>query len=151
MKLHDELQHYSSLGLTIIPLKFRSKRPVVRWGNGWNPSIEQLQSYFTIPANVGVLCGKSLAVIDCDSDKAYFDFITTHALPPDCPVVKTGRGYHVWVKPKKPIRSQRVGSIEIKCLGSYVVAPPSIHPRNPAEKCLSAAWSDIIEESKQGG
>jgi len=128
MILHDEIKHYLNLGLTIIPLKFRSKRPLVRWANSWNPSIEQLQSYFTRPANIGVLCGESLAVIDCDSEDVYSDFIASHQLPPDCPIVKTSRGYHIWMKPKKPIRSQRVGSIEIKCLGSYIVVPPSLHP-----------------------
>lgn len=126
MSLHDELKHYLSLGLTLIPLKFRYKRPLVRWVNGWNPSIEQLQGYLAQLASVGVLCGESLAVIDCDSPDAHFSFIATHELLPDCPVVKTGRS--IWVKPKKPIRSQRVGSIEIKCLGSYVVAPSSVHP-----------------------
>ena len=128
MRLYDELNHYLSLGLTLVPLKFRSKRSLVRWGNGWNPSIEQLQPYFTHPANVGVLCGERLAVIDCDSEDAFRNFIAEHGLPPGCPVVKTARGYHIWMKPKKPIRSQRVGSLEIKCLGSYIVAPPSIHP-----------------------
>ncbi len=51
MSLHDELKHYLSLGLTLIPLKFRYKRPLVRWVNGWNPSIEQLQGYLAQLAN----------------------------------------------------------------------------------------------------
>jgi hypothetical protein len=91
MDLQSEIEHYLSLGLTVIPLKLRSEKPLVRWDSGWNPSIDQLQSYFTRPANVGVLCGESLAVIDCDSENIYFNFITTNELPRDCPVVKTAR------------------------------------------------------------
>ena len=69
--LEGEIKHYLNLGLTVIPLKLRSKKPLVRWGSGWNPSIDQLHSYFTRSANVGVLCGESLAVIDCDSEDAF--------------------------------------------------------------------------------
>ena len=65
---------------------------------------------------------------DLESEDDYSRFIATHRLPPDCTLVKTGRGYHIWAKPKKPIRSQRVDGVEIKCLGSYVLAPPSVHP-----------------------
>jgi hypothetical protein len=42
--------------------------------------------------------------------------------------VRTGRGYHLWVRPKRTIPSQRVNGLEVKCVGSYVVAPPSLHP-----------------------
>ena len=54
MDLQTHIEHYLSLGLTIIPLKPRSKKPLVRWGSGWNPSIDQLQSFFAQSANVGL-------------------------------------------------------------------------------------------------
>lgn len=121
---------FHRLDLTPIPPKPKSKVPLVQWSDdGWKPTPAELEAWASKPGiNCGVRCGQNLAVIDCDSEDAYFGFITTHELPPDCPIVKPGRGYHIWVKPKKPIRSQRVGSIEIKCFGSYVVAPPSTHP-----------------------
>ncbi len=123
-----ELCHH--LDLIPIPLKPKSKVPLVKWSDeSWKPSPVEIEAWASKPGlNWGVRCGEKLAVIDCDSEDAYFSFITTHELPPDCPIVKTGRGYHIWVKPKMPIRSQRVGGIEIKCRGSYIVAPPSIHP-----------------------
>jgi len=128
MSIHDHLRLYRSLGLTAIPLKPRYKVPLVKWRDGWNPSPKELERFACDPSvNWGVRCGENL-VIDCDSADAFRSFTATHGLPPGCPVVKTGRGYHIWVKPKKPVSSQRLGNVEIKCLGSYIVAPPSIHP-----------------------
>jgi len=129
MSVYEHLQLYLRLGLTPVPLKWRSKKPMVKWRNGWNPTAEDLEAWASRPdINWGAPCGPNLAVIDCDSEELFHDFTSTYHLPPDCPVVKTGRGYHVWVKPERPIRSQRVSGVEIKCIGSYVVAPPSVHP-----------------------
>ena len=116
--------------LVPIPLKPRSKIPLVKWSvDRWAAPAAELQTWSADPTiNWAVRCGQNLAVIDCDSEDAYLDFMATHRVPPDCPIVKTGRGYHIWVRPRKPIRSQRVNGVEVKCLGSYVVAPPSIHP-----------------------
>lgn len=123
------LQLYQRLGLTPIPLKPRSKEPLVKWGTRWNPTSEELERWAARPSiNWGVRCGESLAVLDFDSEDAYYEFVKEHRLPPDCPVVRTARGFHVWLRPQKPIRTQRLDGVEIKCLGSYVVAPPSIHP-----------------------
>ena len=115
------LELFHHLDLIPIPLKPKSKIPLVKWSDeSWKPTPVELEAWASKPGvNWGVLCGENLAVIDFDSEDDYFGIITALELPPDCPVV---------VKPKKPIRSQRVGSIEIKCLGSYVVAPYSVHP-----------------------
>jgi hypothetical protein len=129
MDTHEYIQHYTRLGLTPIPLEHRSKKPLVKWTKGWNPNLNELESWASNPTiNWGVRCGENLAVIDCDSEDIYQDFIATHELPKNCPIVKTARGYHIWLRPKKAIRSQNIGNFELKCLGSYIVAPPSIHP-----------------------
>jgi len=122
------LELFHHLDLIPIPLKPKSKVPLVKWSDeSWKPTPVELEAWASkLGVNWGVLCGDSLAVIDCDSPDAHFSFITTLELLPDCSVLKTDRS--IWVKPKKSIRSQRVGSIEIKCLGSYVVAPSSVHP-----------------------
>ena len=41
--LEGEIKHYLNLGLTVIRLKHRSKKPIVRWRTDWNLRIEQLQ------------------------------------------------------------------------------------------------------------
>jgi hypothetical protein len=46
----------------------------------------------------------------------------------DTPTVQTGRGLHVYLQSSKRIRSRKAIGIELKAEGSYVVAPPSVHP-----------------------
>jgi len=123
-----EICHH--FALTPIPLKPKSKVPLVRWSDeSWKPTSVELEAWALKPdINWGVRCGENLAVIDCDSEGAYSHSIAKYRLPRSCPVVKTGHGYHIRLKPKRPIKSQRVDDVEIKCLGSYVVAPPLIHP-----------------------
>ena len=151
MNVRDHLQLYLNFGLIPIPLKPRSKEPLVRWGNGWNPTQKELQLWASRPGiNWAVRCGDKLAVIDCDSEDAYSHFIDTHKLPRDCPVVKTGRGYHIWFKPRAPVKSQRVDGTEIKCLGSYIVAPPSIHPNGTPYAFLVAPDGSLPEVDLDG-
>lgn len=123
------IELYQRLSLTPIPLKQRSKVPLVKWQDGWNPTADVLGHWLAKPGtNWGVRCGEKLAVLDFDSDDSFHSFLEAHPEANSWPRVKTGRGFHLWVRPKKPIRSQRLNAIEIKGVGSYVVAPPSIHP-----------------------
>ena len=87
-----ELCHH--LDLIPIPLKPKSKVPLVKWSDdSRKPTPIELGTWASKPGvNWGVRCGENLAVIDCDSEGAYLNFTATHKLP-DCPVVKTGRGY----------------------------------------------------------
>jgi hypothetical protein len=41
--LEGEVKHYLDLGLRVILLKPRSKKPIVRWRTDWNLRIEQLK------------------------------------------------------------------------------------------------------------
>lgn len=146
MSRPDLLQLYQRLGLTPIPLKPRSKEPLVKWGDGWNPTSEELKAWASRPRiNWGVRCGEKLAVLDFDSPNSYYHFTASHTLPSGCPVVKTGRGFHIWIKPKISVRSQYLSVVELKCQGSYVVAPPSIHPSGSQYTFVVAPNGDIPE------
>lgn len=69
------LQLYQRLGLTPVPLRPRSKEPLVRWGDDWNPGFEQLHTWASQPGiNWGVRCGPELAVLDFDWPKAFNTF-----------------------------------------------------------------------------
>ncbi|MFH0847755.1 MAG: bifunctional DNA primase/polymerase [Chloroflexota bacterium] len=126
----DLLRLYQRLGLTLIPLNPRSKAPpLVKWRNGWEPTPAELEWWLAKPGiNWGARCGPELAAMDFDTPDAFYGFLQAHPQAISWPRVRTGRGFHLWVRLKKPIRSQRVDCLEVKCLGSYVVAPPSIHP-----------------------
>ena len=119
------LQPYQRLGLSPVPLKRRSKEPPVRCGDGLDSLVEQIAQRVANPkVNISVSCTENLAIVDCDSEETFCDFATTHDLLSACEVTNTGRSYHICVKPRKPIRSQRVNNVEVKRLGSHVLAAP---------------------------
>ena len=126
------LTHYLSLGLTLIPLKPRSKRPLVRWTSpNWGGTKEELAPYLRRKIlNWSIRCGAYLVVLDFDTPASYYQFIAVHQLPPGCPIVKTGRGVHIWLRHKQPFRSFNLPDLglEVKAVGNYIVVPPSIHP-----------------------
>jgi hypothetical protein len=125
----DLLQLYLQLGLTPIPLKPQSKKPLVKWGEGWKPTSGDLMRWAAKPdTNWGVRCGLELAVLDFDSPGDFERFLEAHPEAALWPTVRTGRGFHLWVRPKRPISTKRHDGLEVKCLGSYAVAPPSVHP-----------------------
>jgi len=136
--ISDYLQVYLDLGLTFIPLKPRSKEPLVKWGNGCNPTLKELKRRARQPGiNWGIRCGAEMAALDFDTENALRSFIEAHPEANSWPRSKTGRGYHLLMRPKKSIRSQRLNGIEIKCPGSYGLAPLSIHSR----WCSLPFWS----------
>lgn len=124
----DLLQLYLRLGLMPIPLKPGSKEPLVKWRNGWNPTPAELQHWQREGCNWAVRCGCELAVLDFDSADLFHSFLKAHPGAASWPRVRTGRGFHLWLRPKRPVSTQRHDGLEVKSLGSYVVAPPSIHP-----------------------
>ena len=125
-----QLQTYLDLGLTPIPL--RGKIPIVKWVHGsWAPKkIDDLNRYKNC-VNWGLKTGGNFAVIDFDNENAFFTFAEANVenLPKNIPVVKTGRGYHVWFRPTQPLRDMHFDGIDLKGTGGMVVVPPSIHPK----------------------
>jgi hypothetical protein len=140
-----QLSQYLALGLVPIPL--RGKRPFVRWKE-WDPhSIETLKPYIKTGVNWGVKTGPNLTVIDFDTKEAFLDFIVNNLekLSEDTPIVKTGRGYHIWLKSIEPIRCQQFEGIDIKGEGGYVVTPPSRHPNGKEYKFIKPLNGHIPE------
>jgi hypothetical protein len=59
----DLIRLYQQLGLTPIPLKPRSKEPLVKWGDGWNPTPELIAAWAAKPdINWGVRCGRRICI-----------------------------------------------------------------------------------------
>ena len=144
--IEQQLQRYLDLGLTPIPLK--GKKPVVKWTQ-WHPKIiDALKPYIRGNANWGVATGGNLAVLDFDSEDAYVDFVSRNIdlLCGGYPVVKTGRGFHIWFKPIKPLKSHQFAGVDLKGEGGYVVCPPSIHPGTGRRYIWHHPLSDIIPE-----
>jgi len=91
--------------------------------------VQSLKEYIKMGVNWGVKTGPNLTVLDFDTPEAFADFVVKNInrLPTEAPIVRTGRGYHVWLRSKATIHSQQFQSVDIKGEGGYVVAPPSRH------------------------
>ena len=113
----------------------KCKRPLISWKEYQTrlpTEVEICQWFEQNPdANIGIVTGKfsNLVVFDLDSEDAvaYAEFEGGF---PDTPKVKTGKGYHIYMRhPGFEIRNSvnKKLDIDIRADGGFVVAPPSIH------------------------
>ena len=137
-----KIQWYVDQGFSLFPLPYRSKKPFAKWN--WKvlqrrkPTQEELEAWFSGSRfNVAVVTGsvsENLAVLDFDVPEL-FDSWYYHTVNLPAPVVRTGNGFHVYVKILGPT-SLRNGNFQVDGVhagqfrfdGGYVVAPPSVHP-----------------------
>ncbi len=127
-------------GWSIIPLRYRSKIPAVKWEPYQKrlATLEELESWFTEgPFNVGVVTGRisGIFVVDCDSPEAFQ--WAQEKLPPCDLRVRTAKGVHQYYpfSGERPMRNKvgvrydgRQLDIDIRADGGYVVGPGSVHP-----------------------
>ena len=145
-ELKEFLEAYLELGFSFFPVEWGQKAPpLVKWEEfqARRPTREEVEAWLSKHAvfNVAVACGRvsQLFVVDFDSEEAYEAW--KRGLPRDlldlvraaCWIVKTGKGYHVYVRPEDPELIPRTKircreGVDIKGEGSYVIAPPSKHP-----------------------
>ena len=113
----------------------KCKRPLISWKDYQTrlPTEEEVCQWFDqYPnANIGIVTGKisNLVVFDLDSTDAV-EYAEAEGGFPDTPKVKTGKGYHVYMRhPGFEIRNSvnKKLDIDIRADGGFVVAPPSIH------------------------
>jgi len=163
-------------GLSVIPLAFKDKRPIVEWKEYQErlPSDEELTKWFKgKKRNIAIICGRvsgGLVVVDFDSKEKFTDFIMKlknasiglkHAIE-NTWIVKTGKGYHVYLRLENedlvPRTKPRLAEgLDVKAEGGYVVAPPSIHPsgveytfilNDPREKSIEVIsekeWKELL-------
>jgi len=111
------------------------KRPLVAWTEYQTrlPTVDEVIHWFTQnpAANIGIVTGKinNLVVFDLDSQHAV-EYAEEQGGFPDSVKVKTGKGYHVYMKhPGFEVRGSvnKKLDIDIRGDGNLVVAPPSIH------------------------
>jgi KaiC/GvpD/RAD55 family RecA-like ATPase len=113
----------------------KCKRPLISWKDYQTrlPTEEEVCQWFDQypDANIGIVTGKisNLVVFDLDSTDAV-EYAEAEGGFPDTPKVKTGKGYHVYMRhPGFEIRNSvnKKLDIDIRADGGYAVAPPSIH------------------------
>lgn len=138
MDVFQWAKHYTQLGLSVIPVFYGEKKPLVSWQvyQRRRPSESQLHEWFgnRLPRNIGIVCGGvsgNLVVLDFDSLETYQRFFDdTAKLESETPVVKTSRGLHVWLRTTDKVRSFVLSDLALDVIGEskFVLAPPSRHP-----------------------
>jgi len=112
------------------------KKPCI---SGWKeyqhklPAREEVTNWFTMnpTANIGIITGaiSNLVVFDLDSESAV-QYADEQGGFPDTVKVKTGKGYHIYMKHPGFVVKNQVNKkldIDIRADGGYVVTPPSRH------------------------
>lgn len=149
--LNSCLERYQRWGLSIIPIAHKSKKALVPWHEYQKrrPQAAELGEWFCDgePKNIGIVCGRvsgNLVVLDFDTDDKWaeekYGTIWDRTL-----VVETDRGHHVYLKTKHPVSKQSLDGMDIQGEGSYVVAPPSIHPSGKQYRFVNPDIDRILE------
>jgi hypothetical protein len=136
---------FASLGFWVVRLKERSKVPDIKdWSlTGKTKDPELIRRWFRERplANIGIVCGNGLVVIDIDDrdDGAvnWLTFVGEHGPNGELGVmpltaVTPRRGLHLYfrvpVGVKIKNRMSFIPGVDIRGDGGFVVAPPSVHP-----------------------
>lgn len=139
---------YVDHGFAVFPLVPRTKRPITPHGmNDWSDDPEQVRRWWMDrpDCNIGLVCGtpsNGLLVLDFDvSDEkdgmaTLREWQKVHGELPETAEAITGSGgRHLLYRTDRtnihPSVNHKLG-VDVRCDGSYIVAPPSIHPNGEA-------------------
>lgn len=142
----NEALKYLSLGLSVIPLKPKSKEPLIKWQEYQKrfASIAEVSQWWVQnpTANIGVVTGvvSGVAVVDLDGPEG---LASAASLGLKSSVVSlTGNGRHLWYR---YTANSTIGNavriapgIDIRGEGGFVVAPPSIAQNGRRYRWLNA-------------
>ncbi len=130
------LDKYLSLGMAVIPLRERTKIPLVKWKCFMEeaPSEAQVYEWFTKypAANIAVLMGRvsgNVLAVDVDFRHGGENSMKNMELPGTLTSRTGGGGYHFLYRAQSACRSM-IGifpGIDIIAEGGYCVMPPSLH------------------------
>jgi hypothetical protein len=138
----DAAIRYAQLGFRVIPLKERSKEPLIAdWPNKATTDEATIRGWWAKwpKANVGIATGRYgdgyFCVLDFDPRNGgdWYGDVGRETLPPTWVVHTGGGGRHYYYKTPYSLRGRKLkDGVDLKGEGGYVVAPPSIHPEGGA-------------------
>jgi hypothetical protein len=135
-------RRYLARGWSVLPLRPRDKRPLIRWEFLQNerPSEQDIAEWFRgwPDANIGIVTGEISNLIVLDIDPKHGGDATLerleHRFRPLSATVEAvtgGGGRHLYFAHPGGFTCNRAGlaqGIDLRGDGGYIVAPPSIHP-----------------------
>lgn len=147
----DQALRFLALGLSIIPIKARDKRPAL---SSWKefqkrkPTEEEIRGWFSQDSNLNlaIVTGavSRVVVIDGDSPEAVSWLATNHPSPVRT-LTSKGRKHYWFLHPGHEVRNgaKLAGmALDVRGDGGYVVAPGSVHSSGAIYE-EEGDWSDL--------
>jgi hypothetical protein len=128
-------------GLRVFPVVPRGKKPLLSgWQRRATADVAVVeQTWASRPdANVGVLTGRGLLVVDADSPDAV-DALRSLGLPHTTTVI-TRQGKHYYLTGRSRNRTALLPGVDIRGDGGYVVGPGSVHPSGAEYRWEIPPW-----------
>lgn len=147
-EIHDEALRLRSEGFVPLPMNPESKAPYIHWKQyqGKLPSEGEVKGYMGAypTCNLGIITGKlaGIIVVDVDGEEGITTFKRLGIDTNSVPLVKTGKGYHLYYKFPDNGRvsnfQQREGltGIDLRAEGGCIIVPPSTHENGNKYKWL---------------
>jgi hypothetical protein len=119
---------FRDLGISVFPVI--GKQPLCK---SWQAPPDLISPKST---GLGIVLGSASGGLICrdfDQAVAFREWADENPdLAAVLPIARTRRGYHVYCRTEEPIRTQKFDDGELRGDGSYVIAPPSLHPEGGA-------------------
>lgn len=141
-------------GFSVVPLKFRTKIPLIKWAEFQNQAPESalVKSWFSRTVNLGIVTGyNNLTVIDFDSFteyarwRAWITQSPLYSLIRRAFAVRSRRGVHVYFRTVQPERNRHIEKIDIKGRFGLVTGPGSVHESGAVYEPLTDFFIPTIE------
>jgi hypothetical protein len=134
-KMDDYIKLYQSLGFSIIPLDYKTKKPSIDWKEFQKrkPTEEELKKWFNgTKTNIGVVCGEvsgNLLCVDFEKPELVNEFFPKQDIHQHTFCTKTGRGEHIYLQTDKPLKTRSIpGIVDLIAENHLAVLAPSVHP-----------------------
>lgn len=158
----QDLAIFKKESLCIIPIPYKEKAAAIKWQEfqSRKPTVGEVTQWFLNEheSNLAVVCGAisgNLVVLDCDSEEKFNELMGIIGEKTGCTdffswttIVKTGKGFHIYLKTDQPVKSMKFPALDIKGEGGYVIAPPSIHPSGAAYRFANDIFIPAIRHVK---
>ena len=123
----------AGLGFEVFPLRPRGKTPLTAHGHlDATTAGAVIRSWWERwpQVNVGLAIPRGLVVVDIDDPTALLRLKAEDRELPATVKSTTGRGFHLFYRTEAEIRNavQLFRGIDLRGVGGYIVAPPSVHP-----------------------
>ena len=128
----DQGHHPIPVEPTTVGDKRTGKRPILSsWSEFFTrqPTRDEVMKWWTDTptANIGLIQGRGNFVLDVDSESGSDALKLEGVELPEGPRVKTGKGWHYYLKGEAPNSVGVLPNVDVRSDGGYVVAPPSQH------------------------